>query len=137
MPDQITPSFAERHQENLEHVTEEVMRGRELFERQRASGKEKVKRAIQQIPPRAMDEEAKEIVESAEHVIHDPLPAYAGSAPAETKLEVEYLLELAFKKGIGAANKAAMGSSPFVIDAFHDALAGRLYPELKKRGVVE
>ena len=66
-----------------------------------------------------------------------PLPAYAQSAAPEVKLEIEYLLDIALTKGIGPALAASEKSPYFVQDAFHDALAGRLYPELQKRGVVK
>lgn len=65
-----------------------------------------------------------------------PLPAYAQSAPAETKLEIEYLISQAFREGIGKALEASKKSPYFVQDAFHDALAGRLYPELQRRGLI-
>ncbi|MDE2079674.1 MAG: hypothetical protein KGI73_04825 [Patescibacteria group bacterium] len=67
-----------------------------------------------------------------------PLPEYAKDAPAGTRLEIEHLVDLVFHgKGIVAAASQAAKSSPFVLDAFHDALAGRLYPELQKRGIVK
>jgi hypothetical protein len=44
---------------------------------------------------------------------------------------------MAFKDGILKASSEAAKASPFVLDAFHDALAGKLYEELKKRGVLE
>ena len=66
-----------------------------------------------------------------------PLPAYAQNAPAEIKLEIEYLPDLAFQKGIATAMKESAKSPYFVQDAFHDALAGKLYPELQKRGVLK
>ncbi|MEK7195187.1 MAG: hypothetical protein AAB655_00660 [Patescibacteria group bacterium] len=66
-----------------------------------------------------------------------PLPDYAHSASDETKLEIEYLLDMAFHKGIAKAQKEAKKSSPFILDAFHDALAGRLYPEMQKRGILK
>jgi hypothetical protein len=66
------------------------------------------------------------------------LPAYVEeSASPEVKLEVEHLLSRAFREGILKASDEAAKSSPFVLDAFHDALAGRLYPELKKRGILK
>ena len=74
--------------------------------------------------------------QSAENA-SSPLPAYAQNAPAEVKLEIEYLLDIAFKKGIGTALTESQKSPAFVQDAFHDALAGRLYPELQKRGIVK
>ncbi|MEK7607958.1 MAG: hypothetical protein AAB495_00010 [Patescibacteria group bacterium] len=65
------------------------------------------------------------------------IPAYATSASSEVKLEIEYLVDLAIHQGIGKANEMAMKSNPFVLDAFHDALAGKLYPEFQKRGVLK
>jgi hypothetical protein len=66
-----------------------------------------------------------------------PLPDYAKDAPAEVKLEIEYLCDVALRKGIGTAMSESEKSPYFVQDAFHDALAGKLYPELQKRGIVK
>jgi len=66
-----------------------------------------------------------------------PLPDYAKDAPAEVKLEIEYLCDVALRKGIAAAMSESEKSPWFVQDAFHDSLAGRLYPELQKRGIVK
>jgi hypothetical protein len=68
---------------------------------------------------------------------HNPLPDYAKDAPAEVKLEIEYLCDVALRKGISAAMSESGKSPYFVQDAFHDALAGKLYPELQKRGIVK
>jgi hypothetical protein len=67
----------------------------------------------------------------------NPLPDYAKDAPAEVKLEIEYLCDVALRKGIGTAMSESEKSPYFVQDAFHDALAGKLYPELQKRGIVK
>ncbi len=67
----------------------------------------------------------------------NPLPDYAKDAPAEVKLEIEYLCDVALRKGISAAMSESGKSPYFVQDAFHDALAGKLYPELQKRGIVK
>jgi len=66
-----------------------------------------------------------------------PLPAYVQGASSETKLEIEYLLDLALREGIFKANQEAKKSNAFVLDAFHDALVGKLYPEFQKRGILE
>ena len=63
------------------------------------------------------------------------LPGYAVQAPADIKLEVENLLDEAFHGGLVDAIKKARKSSPFVLDAFHDALTGKLYEEFKERGL--
>jgi hypothetical protein len=67
----------------------------------------------------------------------NPLPDYAQNAAPEVKLEIEYLIDLALREGIGKALAASEKSPYFVQDAFHDALAGKLYPELQKRGIVK
>ncbi len=69
--------------------------------------------------------------------ISSPLPQYAQDAPAETKLEIEYLIDLAIHQGLTKANAQARTSSPFVVDAFHDALVGKLYPEFERRGLIK
>ncbi len=74
---------------------------------------------------------------SASAPAQSPLPAYAQNAPAETKLEIEYLLDMALRQGLGKAIGESKKSPYFVQDAFHDALAGRLYPELQRRGIVK
>lgn len=73
----------------------------------------------------------------AQQVEESVLPAYAQNAPAPTKEEIENLLRIAFQKGVLAAAEEAKKTNPFILDAFHDALAGKLYPELKKRGLLD
>jgi hypothetical protein len=53
------------------------------------------------------------------------------------RLEIEYLLDIALQKGVGPALAESAKSPYFVQDAFHDALAGKLYPELQKRGLMK
>ncbi len=64
------------------------------------------------------------------------LPSYAVNAAPEVKLEIEYLVDVAFKHGIEKALSDAKKSSPFVEDAVRDALAGKLYPMLQERGLM-
>ena len=86
-------------------------------------------------PPTSTNEE-EESGPGSRKVI-DPVPAYAKDAPAETKLEIEYLVDLTLKKGILQALQEAKKSSPFVFDAFRDSLAGEvLLPILRERGIL-
>lgn len=64
------------------------------------------------------------------------LPAYMATAAPAAKLEVEELVRLAFKEGIAKATSVAQKSNPFILDAFHDALAGKLHEELVKRKLI-
>lgn len=64
-------------------------------------------------------------------------PNYLKDAPADVKEKVEELVNLVFKEGIEKATKRARQDSPFVLDAFHDALADKVYQELKKRNIIK
>ncbi len=64
------------------------------------------------------------------------LPDYTKSEPADVKLKIEKLLDLAWHKGVKHAAKEAAIAGPLVLDAFHDALIDKLYPEFKKRGLL-
>jgi hypothetical protein len=104
---------------------------------QGASGHEVVRHSLQTMTRSASLGQAAPPAQS-DDVFQNPLPAYAADAPAEAKLEVERLLEIAFRDGIMKADAEAKRSgNAFIIDTFHDSLAGKLYPELRRRGIVE
>jgi len=65
------------------------------------------------------------------------LPQYMDKESPEVKREVEGLLQLTVDKGLLEGIKAAKSHNGFVIDAFHDALADKLYPELESRGLLK
>lgn len=116
-------------EQDLAAVAEEVERHRERPELSNLTGYELVRKSIQTLPSPVPDG-----VAPGDDL---QLPAYVIAAAPATKLEVEQLLSLAFQEGILKASAEAAKTNPFVLDAFHDALAGKLYPELKKRGVVD
>lgn len=66
-----------------------------------------------------------------------PLPNYAQDLPAEVKLNVEGLLDLAWHKGINAAVKKVKKSDALTMDLFHDAITEKLYNEFKVRGLLK
>ncbi len=115
---------------DMRRLAEEIQKNRENPERRALGGQEVVKKSIQSVVPAHPQQDAQQTQ-------NGPLPNYASGAPAESKLEVEYLVDLAFHKGLDKANAEAMKSSPFVMDAFHDSLAAKLYPELQKRGILK
>lgn len=136
---------------DIQRLAAEIRGQREKPEMKNAAEQELVREAIRAFPELSRDSKnqsqaaANDAASVSGQVAGDmsgnnpnsPLPAYAQSAPAETKLEIEYLLDVALKKGIGPALAESQKSPAFVQDAFHDALAGRLYPELQKRGIVQ
>lgn len=75
-------------------------------------------------------------------VLPQPAPATTVAAPsvtadaAGTQQRVEALVQLAKEQGIDAAHARAAADEPYVLDAFHDALAGAFYDELKRRGTL-
>ena len=115
---------------DMRRLAEEIQKHRENPESRALSGQEVVKKSIQSIitPPSPP---------TPQQAQGGALPAYAAGAPAETKLEIEYLVDIAFQHGLDKANAEAMKSSPFVMDAFHDTLAAKLYPELQRRGILK
>jgi hypothetical protein len=138
MPDQPI-SFEHALQTDIERLAEEIKSQREKPDMKSATEKELVKEAIRTFPQLEKKPPAAPVPPppAAGTNPQSPLPGYAQNAPAEVKLEIEYLLNVALQEGLGKALSEAQKSPYFVQDALHDALAGRLYPELKKRGVVK
>ena len=118
---------------DIKSLAQEIKKQKELGENKEMKGEELLRKAIQALPP--VKNAATQT--PAKNKKNSPLPAYADDAPAAVRLEIEYLLDLAFHKGIAKAAAEASKSPDFVQDAFHDSLAGRLYPELQRRGILK
>ncbi len=124
----------------MKTLAAEIHRTQEMKDIKNAEGMDVIKEAIRAFPQLdhgIPDDNGVPAAPATPGQAASPLPAYAQNAPAEIKLEIEYLLDIAFQKGIGAALAESAKSPYFVQDAFHDALAGRLYPELQKRGLMK
>lgn len=67
----------------------------------------------------------------------DVLPEYTKNYSAEDKQKIEDLLQVAADKGLDAANSMAESEQPYILDAFHDALAEKLLPYLKQKGIIK
>lgn len=71
-----------------------------------------------------------------------PVPATASAAPSPmaatggTQERIDALLKEASERGIDAAHARAAADEPYVLDAFHDALAGAMHEELTRRGML-
>ena len=131
MPEQISQEFSDAILEaDMRRLAAEVVKARELPENRNTPEKELLKQSLRASASTASQPTTSLGTES-------PLPAAIQGAPAEVKLEIEYLVDLALHRGLQKANEAATKSDPFVLDAFHDMLAGKLYPELQKRGLLK
>lgn len=64
------------------------------------------------------------------------LPDYLADAAPEIRKKVELLIETAQYKGIDAAHAEAKSAEPFILDAFHDVMTGKLYRAFKDRGLL-
>ncbi len=135
------PSFEhEAIEKDMQVLAQEIAKSRELPENESVGEKELLRQAIRSLPQMSQPAPAgqpKAVPQAALPTSKSPLPGYAQSAPPEVKLEIEYLLDLAFHHGIARADAEARKSPDFVLDTFHDTLVGKLYPELKKRGMLK
>ena len=129
MPDQ----FEQAIESDMRQLVAEIQRNRERPEFKNAAEQALVRESLRQFPPLPQQAAAVPVPTPS----RSPLPAYADAASPEVKLEIEYLVDIALKQGIGKAVSESKKSPYFVQDAFHDALAGKLYPELQKRGIVK
>ncbi|TSC82202.1 MAG: Uncharacterized protein G01um101420_506 [Parcubacteria group bacterium Gr01-1014_20] len=130
MPDQFSPEFKpEVRPQDVEILRREVEKHREAPEAKGFTEQQLLKKAIVSITPISGG--------SQSSALPGVLPDYAQSASPEVKLEIEALVEAAFTKGVIEAANEASKSSAFVLDAFHDALTDKLYPELQKRGILK
>ena len=127
---------------DLKTLAAEVTRSQEAKTENRIQGVEALKNAIRSFPTLNKNEQLGNMAVPAAVVPtpvdpKSPLPAYAQSSAPEVKREIEHLLDLAMTKGIIEALTESEKAPYFVQDAFHDALAGKLYPELQQRGLIQ
>lgn len=120
-------SFESLLESDMERLASEVKNAREQAEVSREADLELVRRALKEFTPAESN--------PAGTAEGSPLPDT--HAPPSTQLEIEYLVEIALTKGIATANAEALKASPYVLDEFHDTLAGPAYDELVRRGLLQ
>ncbi len=132
------PSFESALEADMQALAAEIKSQRARPEMKDAAEAELLKEAIRAFPVPEKQSQAAPVASppAPTGASRSPLPDYAANAPAEVKLEIEYLLDTALRHGLGKALAESRKSPYFVQDAFHDALAGKLYPELQRRGAV-
>ena len=120
---------------DIERLRAEVQEIQGQAEAKDLSEKEVLRAAIDRIAPEQSERYHTGTSPAVPQDDSGVLPGYAIQAPVDVKLEVESLLDEAFHEGLAGAIKKARKSSPFVLDAFHDTLTGKLYDEFKQRGI--
>ncbi len=131
-------NFHEDIEKSLEKLGKHVEKETASYEAETLPEKEVVKRSIQALSrdlPQDREEEKRKEPEGGDSVLPNYLQGEGGEEIA--KKEVEDLIDLVFKKGLEAALKKARKESPFIEDAFHDALVDKLLPELKRKGIIK
>ena len=108
MDEQLTPSFERTALEaDMRTLAAEIKTQRERGDMKDASDQQLIKEAIRAFPslPRNPVPQAQAPAPVPQAATDDksPLPAYAQSAPAEVKLEIEYLMDIALRKGMTTA----------------------------------
>lgn len=126
-PEQSTPNF----ESDLQKLAFEVKNYQEKPETKELSAPEMIKKALEEATPNLVQNP------TASGSDGSLLPGYAQSASPSVKVEVESLIQKAMQGGIFAAAEEARRSSPYVLDAFHDAITGKLHEELEKRGMLK
>lgn len=131
-------SKAEGHQAletDIERLQAEVSQIRGQAEARDLSDKEVLRAAIDRLVPR--EEHHPGTTPALPQNKSEFLPEYTAEAPLDVKLEIEGLLDEAFHEGISKAISRARKANPYVLDAFHDVLTGKLYEEFKNRGFLK
>ncbi len=108
---------------------------KESLKEKEISGKELVKQTLEPIIRKDFSSDEKTPQSNANLSDYNSsfLPQYVKNASSDIKNKIEELINFVFEHGVEKAVKEAKKEGPFFLDAFHDALADKLYEELKKR----
>ena len=133
-------NFNENLEQNIVKLNPEIKVQMESVESKDLSQKEIVKRSIkatadQIIPEPKTQSQIQDT--SSDNDKSDLLPDYLDkNTDLNIKEEVNNLIETFFNEGFESAIKKSKKVDAFIEDAFHDALAEKLIPELNKRGLL-
>ncbi|MEK7593334.1 MAG: hypothetical protein AAB464_01275 [Patescibacteria group bacterium] len=116
---------------DIERLSKEIGEKKNLLEYKKITERELIKRAIQ-----PMIKSNQPIQPASSGTQSQILPDYLASASDEIKFQIEELVDSLFHQGIKKVIKRAQRASPFILDAFHDALTDKLHEELKKRKLI-
>ena len=122
-------------EKDIERLSQEVAEKKNAPEHKDLTEREIVKKVIEPMikqSPIQQSAQKRDDKDDEEGV----LPGYLDKASNDIKLRTEQLIDITFHRGLENALKEAKKSGPFVLDAFHDALADKLYEEIKKRGMI-
>ena len=122
--------------EQIEQIGQEVLEKKALPEYKDVHEKEIVKEVISPLIKQSVVENQQEKVIENQDEREKYLPEYMATEPAEVKEKVEELIQVAFDENIVKAASRASKRGDYFVDAFHDALSGKIYDELKQKKVI-
>ncbi len=137
--------MAEINPQNFEHgvleadikrLSEEISEKRNLFEYKNLPERELIKKSLEPMIKQSPANRQPAVNNQQSIASSQILPDYLKDFPTETKLQVEQLIDLTFHQGIEKVINRALRASPFILDAFHDALTDKFHEELKKRKLI-
>lgn len=133
--------FHKALENDIDNLSKEINRVQESKESEISTKKEVVKKTFKNISPEPKNYQRKKKSKAKNNKQQEEsfLPDYMEEDDVDPskKIEVEKLMDLVIHKGILKALKESKKHPPFIQDAFHDALADKLLPELKKRGILK
>ncbi|MEK7087118.1 MAG: hypothetical protein AAB958_00245 [Patescibacteria group bacterium] len=118
---------------DIERLSKEINEKKNLLEHKKVTERELIKQTLQ---PMIKSNQPVQSIPSGLKIQSQILPDYLASASDEIKFQIEELVDSLFRQGIQKVVKRAQRASPFVLDAFHDALTDKLHEELKKRKLI-
>ncbi len=131
-------NFHEGLEQGLERLTANIQSTKEKPEARDWSEREIVKQSVRSLASGVQTPAPSQPVGKDEQKKQSFLPGYldGDSAAPQVKSEVERLINLALHENLEKALKESKRHPAFVQDAFHDALADKLLPELKRRKMI-
>ena len=123
-------------EQDIKRLSEAVTEKKNLPEYKTTAYRELIKQTIQPLVKKVDYTAAAAPSPQTDDSHGSVLPAYLEEASPEVKLQVEKLIDSVFHEGLSKAVAKAESAGSFILDAFHDALADKLYDELKKRKLI-
>lgn len=135
--------FHKALEQDIDNLSKEINKVQESQEGQSIERKEVVKKSFKNISPEKQNYQSsqgsKDKSPQTKKGKDSFLPDYmqGDDVDPRVKIQVEKLMDLVIHKGLLKALRESKKHEPFIQDAFHDALADKLLPALKKKGILK
>ncbi|HEY4523692.1 MAG TPA: hypothetical protein VJK04_02355 [Candidatus Paceibacterota bacterium] len=127
--------FSEKPLESdIERLSQEVKEVKKQPEFQHAPPKEIIKQSLRSLSGSSAQLPSNNGAQNDDVAL---FPNYMQSAQAADRAELQQLIQMSLRDGFEAGIREARKHGAFMVDAIHDALSEKVYPELKRRGVLE